>query len=255
MATATAPDPLTRPSVDPEEVEKFSRMAADWWDPDSKFKPLHKFNPVRLGFIRDTICEHFGLTGATPLEGLRILDIGCGGGLVCEPMARLGAQVTGVDAAEANVKTASVHAEEQGLDIDYRHGVAEQLLEAGEPPFDVVLNLEVMEHVADPHAFLVDCTRLVKPGGLMICATINRTPKAFAMAIVGAEWIMGWLPRGTHRFAKLVKPAEIRAALREGGMAMSEPVGVLYNPLNDQFSLGEDIAVNYMAVAQKPSRN
>ena len=255
MATATAPDTLTRPSVDPEEVEKLSRMAADWWDPDSKFKPLHKFNPVRLGFIRDTICEHFGLSGATPLEGLRILDIGCGGGLVCEPMARLGAQVTGVDAAEANVKTASVHAEEQGLEIDYRHGVAEQLLEAGEPPFDVVLNLEVMEHVADPHAFLVDCTKLVKPGGLMICATINRTPKAFALAIVGAEWIMGWLPRGTHRFAKLVKPAEIRAALREGGMEMSEPVGVLYNPLNDQFSLGEDIAVNYMAVAQKPSRN
>jgi len=255
MATATAPDTLTRPSVDPEEVEKFSRMAADWWDPDSKFKPLHKFNPVRLGFIRDTICEHFGLSGATPFEGLRILDIGCGGGLVCEPMARLGAQVTGVDAAEANVKTASVHAEEQGLKIDYRHGVAEQLLEAGEPPFDVVLNLEVMEHVADPHAFLVDCTRLVKPGGLMICATINRTPKAFAMAIVGAEWIMGWLPRGTHRFAKLVKPAEIRAALREGGMEMREPVGVLYNPLNDQFSLGEDIAVNYMAVAQKPSQN
>jgi SAM-dependent methyltransferase len=163
MATATAPDTLTRPSVDPEEVEKFSRMAADWWDPDSKFKPLHKFNPVRLGFIRDTICEHFGLSGATPFKGLRILDIGCGGGLVCEPMARLGAQVTGVDAAEANVKTASVHADEQGLKIDYRHGVAEQLLEAGEPPFDVVLNLEVMEHVADPHAFLVDCTRLVKP--------------------------------------------------------------------------------------------
>ena len=255
MATATAPDTLTRPSVDPEEVEKFSRMAADWWDPDSKFKPLHKFNPVRLGFIRDTICEHFGLSGATPYKGLRILDIGCGGGLVCEPMARLGAQVTGVDAAEANVKTASVHAEEQGLKIDYRHGVAEQLLEAGEPPFDVVLNLEVMEHVADPHAFLVDCTRLVKPGGLMICATINRTPKAFAMAIVGAEWIMGWLPRGTHRFAKLVKPAEIRTALREGGMQMSEPVGVLYNPLNDQFSLGEDTAVNYMAIARKPSRN
>lgn len=251
MATATAPDTLTRPSVDPEEVEKFSRMAADWWDPDSKFKPLHKFNPVRLGFIRDTICEHFGLSGTTPFKGLRILDIGCGGGLVCEPMARLGAQVTGVDAAEANVKTASVHAEEQGLDIDYRHGVAEQLLEAGEPPFDVVLNLEVMEHVADPHAFLVDCTRLVKPGGLMICATINRTPKAFAMAIVGAEWIMGWLPRGTHRFAKLVKPAEIRAALLEGGMQMSEPVGVLYNPLNDQFSLGEDTSVNYMAVARK----
>lgn len=255
MATATAPETLTRPSVDPEEVEKFSRMAAEWWDPESQFKPLHKFNPVRLGFIRDAICNHFGLSGATPLEGLRILDIGCGGGLVCEPMARLGAAVTGVDAAEANVKTASVHAEEQGLDIDYRHGVAEQLLESSEPPFDVVLNLEVMEHVADPHAFLVDCSKLVKPGGLMICATINRTSRAFAMAIVGAEWIMGWLPRGTHRFAKLVKPAEIRAALREGGMEMREPVGVLYNPLNDQFLIGTDTAVNYMAVAEKPVKN
>ena len=255
MATATAPENLTRPSVDPEEVEKFSRMAAEWWDPESQFKPLHKFNPVRLGFIRDAICSHFGRSGATPLEGLRILDIGCGGGLVCEPMARLGAAVTGVDAAEANVKTASVHAQEQGLGIDYRHGVAEQLLESGEPPFDVVLNLEVMEHVADPHAFLVDCSKLVKPGGLMICATINRTPKAFAMAIVGAEWVLGWLPRGTHRFAKLVKPAEIRAALREGGMTMREPVGVLYNPLNDQFSMGTDTAVNYMAVAEKPAGN
>jgi 2-polyprenyl-6-hydroxyphenyl methylase/3-demethylubiquinone-9 3-methyltransferase len=251
MATATAPDSLTRPSVDPEEVEKFSRIAAEWWDPDSKFKPLHKFNPVRLGYIRDTICEHFGRAGDAPLKGLRILDIGCGGGLVCEPMARLGARVTGVDAAEANVKTASVHAEQEGLRIDYRHGVAEQLLEAGEDPFDVVLNLEVMEHVANPHTFLIDCAKLVKPGGLMICATINRTSKAFALAIVGAEWIMGWLPRGTHRFGKLVKPAEIRTALSEGGMTLREPVGVTYNPVTDQFSLGSDTSVNYMVVADK----
>ena len=253
MATASAPETLTRPSVDPAEVEKFSRIAAEWWDPESKFKPLHKFNPVRLGYIRDAICKHFGRSGERPLEGLRILDIGCGGGLVCEPMARLGATIVGVDAAEANVKTASVHAAEQGLDIDYRHGVAEQLLEAGEPPFDVVLNLEVMEHVANPHTFLVDCAHLVKPGGLMICATINRTPKAFALAIVGAEWVMGWLPRGTHRFGKLVKPGEIRAALREGGMTLGEPVGVTYNPLTDQFSLGADTSVNYMAVAEKPA--
>lgn len=253
MATASAPETLTRPSVDPAEVEKFSRIAAEWWDPDSKFKPLHKFNPVRLGYIRETICKHFGRSGERPLEGLRILEIGCGGGLVCEPMARLGATIVGVDAAEANVKTASVHAAEQGLDIDYRHGVAEQLLEAGEPPFDVVLNLEVMEHVANPHTFLVDCAHLVKPGGLMICATINRTPKAFALAIVGAEWVMGWLPRGTHRFGKLVKPGEIRAALREGGMTLGEPVGVTYNPLTDQFSLGADTSVNYMAVAEKPT--
>lgn len=253
MASATAPDTLARPSVDPEEIEKFSRIAAEWWDPDSKFKPLHKFNPVRLGFIRETVCAHFGRDGERPFEGLRFLDIGCGGGLVCEPMARLGASVTGVDAAEANVKTASVHAAEEGLEIDYRHGVAEQLLEAGEEPFDVVLNLEVMEHVANPHTFLVDCAKLVKPGGLMICATINRTSKAFALAIVGAEWVMGWLPRGTHRFHKLVKPGQIRAALREGGMAAGETVGVGYNPLNDQFSLSSDDAVNYMLVAKKPA--
>ncbi len=253
MASATAPETLTRPSIDPLEVEKFSRIAAEWWDPESKFKPLHKFNPVRLGYIRDVICDHFGVSGDMPLKGLRILDIGCGGGLVCEPMARLGASVTGVDAAEANVKTASVHAEEQGLTIDYRHGVAEQLLENGEPPFDVVLNLEVMEHVANPHTFLVDCAQLVKPGGLMICATINRTSKAFALAIVGAEWVMGWLPRGTHRFGKLVKPGEIRAALGEGGMTLRTPVGVGYNPLTDQFSLNDDVSVNYMVVADKPA--
>lgn len=251
MADTAAPEPLARPSVDSSEVEKFSRMAADWWDPDSKFKPLHKFNPVRLGFIRDTICAHFDRSGERPLEGLRILDIGCGGGLVSEPMARLGASVTGVDAAEANVKTASVHAMENGLKIDYRHGVAEHLLEAGEAPFDVVLNLEVVEHVANPHTFLLDCAKLVKPGGLTICASINRTPKAFAMAIVGAEWVMGWLPRGTHRFHKLVRPEEVRRALKEGGMTAREPVGVTYNPLDDQFSLGTDISVNYMIVAEK----
>ncbi|WP_417483111.1 bifunctional 2-polyprenyl-6-hydroxyphenol methylase/3-demethylubiquinol 3-O-methyltransferase UbiG [Maricaulis sp.] len=251
MSTATAPETLSRPSVDPAEVEKFSRIAADWWDPDSKFKPLHKFNPVRLAFIRETICAHFNRSGERPFEGLRILDIGCGGGLASEPMARLGASVTGVDAAEANVKTASVHAAEQGLEIDYRHGVAEQLIETGEPPFDVVLNLEVMEHVANPHTFLVDCAQLVKPDGLMICATINRTSKAFALAIVGAEWVMGWLPRGTHRFHKLVQPTELTAALRAGGMVPDAPVGVSYNPLNDQWSLGEDTSVNYMVVARK----
>ncbi|MHA6287408.1 bifunctional 2-polyprenyl-6-hydroxyphenol methylase/3-demethylubiquinol 3-O-methyltransferase UbiG [Maricaulis sp. CAU 1757] len=252
MAEPSGPQTLSRPSIDPEEVEKFSRIAAEWWDPDSKFKPLHKFNPVRLGFIRDTLCSHFGRSGDRPLEGLRLLDIGCGGGLVAEPMARLGAQVTGVDAAEANIKTASVHARENGLDIDYRHGVAEQLLEADEARFDVVLNLEVVEHVANPHTFLVDCAQLLRPGGIMICATINRTPQAFAVAIIGAEWVLGWLPRGTHRFHKLVKPQQIRQGLVEGGLDVQDPVGVSYNPLDDQFSLSSDSSVNYMMVATKP---
>lgn len=253
MAQAAAPETISRPSVDPEEVEKFSRMAAEWWDPDSKFKPLHKFNPARLSWLRSAITAHFGLddSAAEPFKGLRILDIGCGGGLISEPMARLGASVTAVDAAEANIKTAMVHAEEMGLAIDYRHGTAEQLIEAGEQPFDVVLNLEVVEHVADPDAFLKDCASLVKPGGMMVVGTINRTPRAFVTAIFGAEWVMGWLPKGTHRFRKLVKPEEIRAALNGTGLTPEEPVGVSYNPLNDQFSITGDAGVNYMLAAKK----
>ena len=252
MAHAETADFLDTPSVDPEEVEKFSRMAAEWWDPESKFKPLHKFNPVRLNHIRDRLCEHFGRDGEKPLEGLRILDIGCGGGLVCEPMARLGARVVGVDAAEANVKTAMVHAEEQGLEIDYRHGAAELLLEKGEEPFDAVLNLEVVEHVANPDRFLRDSAALVKPGGMMAVATINRTPKAFALAIVGAEYVLDWLPRGTHRFNKLVKPSEVRAALGGEGMTVREPVGMSYSPFSDQWSVTADASVNYMMTATRP---
>lgn len=252
MAAHAAPEKLTSPSIDPAEVEKFSAMAAEWWDPDSKFKPLHKFNPARLTYIRDRILAHFGRPGGkAPLAGLRILDIGCGGGLIAEPMARLGADVTGVDAAEANIKTALVHAKENGLEIDYRHGTAEQLIAAGEPLFDVVLNLEVVEHVADPDAFLADCARLVKPGGLMIVGSINRTPKAFALAIFGAEWVMGWLPRGTHRFSKLVKPEEVSRVLRETGFDPAPAVGVSYNPLNDQFSVTGDASVNYLLSAAK----
>tara|TARA_R110002072_G_scaffold291334_1_gene459427 strand:- start:1195 stop:1965 length:771 start_codon:yes stop_codon:yes gene_type:complete len=252
MSSSPAPENLTSPSIDPDEVAKFSAMAAEWWDPDSKFKPLHKFNPARLTYIRDQILAHFGRTGGnTPLAGLRILDIGCGGGLIAEPMARLGADVTGVDAAEANIKTAMVHADEHGLTIDYRHGTAEQLLDSGEPLFDVVLNLEVVEHVADPDAFLADCARLVKPGGMMIIGSINRTPKAFALAIFGAEWVMGWLPRGTHRFSKLVKPAEVTRVLRDQGLSTSPAVGVGYNPLNDQFSINGDPSVNYLLSARK----
>jgi 2-polyprenyl-6-hydroxyphenyl methylase/3-demethylubiquinone-9 3-methyltransferase len=253
MANAESVEILTSPTVDPEEVEKFSRIASEWWDPESKFKPLHKFNPVRLGYIRDQICSHFGLSGERPFEGLRILDIGCGGGLVAEPMARLGAQVTAVDAAEANVKTAMVHAEEQGLEIDYRWGSAEQLVEAGEAPFDVVLNLEVVEHVADPQRFLSDSASLVKPGGLMAVATINRTAKAFALAIFGAEYVLGWLPRGTHRFEKLVKPGEIRGALSGAGLAVGAPVGMSYNPLSDRWSVSGDEMVNYMMTAVRPA--
>ncbi|MCH8488521.1 MAG: bifunctional 2-polyprenyl-6-hydroxyphenol methylase/3-demethylubiquinol 3-O-methyltransferase UbiG [Oceanicaulis sp.] len=253
MAQAATPDRLEAPSIDPDEVEKFSKIAGEWWDPDSKFAPLHKFNPARLTWIREQLSAHYGRSGATPLEGLSLLDIGCGGGLVSEPMARLGASVTGVDAAQANIKTAMVHAEETGLKIDYRWGVAEQLLEQGGPgQFDVVLNLEVVEHVADPDAFLRDCARLVKPGGMMIMGTINRTARAFATAIFGAEYVLGWLPRGTHRFDKLVRPDEARAALEAEGLDVRTPVGVSYNPLKDRFFISGDAGVNYLMAAVKP---
>ena len=252
MAHAEAPETLSRPSIDPEEIEKFSRIAAEWWDPESKFKPLHKFNPSRLRYIRDAVIEHFGREpGEQPLKGLKLLDIGCGGGLIAEPMARLGADVTAVDAAEANIKTATVHAEEQGLEIDYRHGTAEQLLEDGEEQFDVVLNLEVVEHVAEPNQFLKDCAKLLKPGGIMVVGTINRTSKAFVFAIFGAEWVMGWLPKGTHRFDKLVKPSEVRAALSAEGLTVREPDGASYNPLQDSFEITPDASVNYLMVAVK----
>ncbi|MEO1406529.1 MAG: bifunctional 2-polyprenyl-6-hydroxyphenol methylase/3-demethylubiquinol 3-O-methyltransferase UbiG, partial [Pseudomonadota bacterium] len=193
-----------RPSIDADEVAKFTAIADEWWDPKGKFRPLHKFNPTRLGFIRDKAEAHFGLdkTARQPLKGLRLLDIGCGGGLVSEPMARLGASVTGIDASEANIKTALTHAKTSGLDIDYRAGTVEGLLEAGEPPFDIVLNLEVVEHVANPADFLTTSANLLAPGGLIILATLNRTAKAFALAIVGAEYVLGWLPRGTHEWNK-----------------------------------------------------
>lgn len=243
-----------QPSIDPDEVAKFSAMAAEWWDPKGKFKPLHKFNPVRLGFIRDTACAHFGLDDMArkPLEGLRVLDIGCGGGLVSEPMARLGASVTGVDASEANIKTALTHAREGGLDIDYRAGTAEGLLEAGVEPFDIVLNLEVVEHVADPAQFMKDTAALLRPGGLMIAATLNRTPKAFALAIVGAEYVLRWLPPGTHEFSKFLTPAEVAAPLQMAGLETDRPQGVSYNPVSDSWRLSDDTKVNYMLVARRP---
>lgn len=242
------------PSVDPDEVEKFRAMAADWWSPTGKFAPLHKFNPIRLGFIRERLVSHFGLDDAsrTPLKGLRILDIGCGGGLVSEPLARLGASVTGVDAGDRNIKAATVHAEGAGVSVDYRVGTAEGLLANGEPKFDCVLSMEVVEHVADPARFLADCAGLVKPGGLLVMATINRTAKAFALAVVGAEHVLRWLPVGTHDWSKFVTPEEARSALVGAGLTVELAIGVSYTPLVDRFSLTSDTAVNYMLVGKKP---
>ena len=242
-------------SVDPAEVEKFSKIADEWWDPFGKFKPLHKFNPARLAYIRDAACAHFGRDrrDKAPLSGLRLLDVGCGGGLVAEPMRRLGCDVVAIDASERNIKTAIVHAREHRLVIDYRAATVEALRDAGEAPFDIVLNLEVVEHVADPAAFLARSAALTKPGGMMIVATINRTLKAFALAKVGAEYVLGWLPRGTHDPAKFLKPDEVEAALAKAGMNVTARAGVGYNPLMDLWRIVDDTAVNYMVTAIRPA--
>lgn len=240
-------------TIDPAEIEKFTAIADEWWDPFGKFKPLHKFNPVRLAYIRDGACAHFGRDrrAKKPLEGLRLLDIGCGGGLVAEPMRRLGAEVVAIDAAERNVKTAMAHAEPLGLDIDYRATTVEALAEAGEPPFDIVLNLEVVEHVADVDLFLETSASLLKPGGMMVLATINRTLKALALAKVGAEYVLRWLPAGTHDPRKFVKPEEAEAPLLRKGLSVTAQAGVSYNPLLDIWRVSDDMDVNYMLTAVK----
>ena len=235
-------------SIDPAEVERFSRIAAEWWDPRGKFAPLHKFNPVRLAFIRDQALYRFGRDAADrrPFEGLRLLDIGCGGGLLSEPMTRLGFEVTAVDASERNIGTASQHAAEQGLSIDYRVSTAEDLLAAGEEPFDVILNMEVIEHVADPGEYLRSCAKLLKPGGLMIVATLNRTLKALALAKIGAEYVLRWLPGGTHDWSKFLKPEELRGFLAGEPVVVDGPYGVVFNPLTGRWTESADTDVNYM---------
>ncbi len=240
-------------SVDPSEVALFSAIAEQWWDPKGKFAPLHKFNPVRLGFIREEALRHFGRDddAARPFEGLRLLDIGCGGGLLSEPMSRLGFQVVGVDASAKNIGVASAHAASLGLDIDYRCTTAEALLEAGEPLFHVILNMEVIEHVADPRAYLIDCSRLLAPGGLMIVATLNRTLKALAFAKIGAEYVLGWLPRGAHDWNKFLKPDELRAMLDGEPVTVRGPFGVAYDPLADRWSQSSDVSINYMMTAAR----
>jgi len=242
-------------SVDAAEVERFSRLAGEWWNPRGKMAVLHRFNPVRLAYIRDAACRQFGRnTGHPPcLDGLRILDIGCGGGLLCEPLARLGASMLGADPSSDNIKAATLHAGRSGLAIDYRVAAAETLAAAGER-FDVVLAMEVVEHVADVGLFLRSCAGMVKPGGLMIAATLNRTLKSFALAIVGAEYVLRWLPRGTHRWDKFLTPNELEAAMTAAGLAVKDEIGVIYNPLTDQWRLSPDMDVNYMMTAAKAAQ-
>lgn len=243
---------MTETTINPEEIAKFTAMAEQWWDPKGKFKPLHKFNPVRLAYIRDKVIAHFGRDGTKrrPLEGLRLLDIGCGGGLLCEPMTRLGASVVGADAAERNIHIARLHAEQSGLEIDYRATSAEALADAGEK-FDIVLNMEVVEHVDNVPLYMKSVADLVAPGGLLFTATINRTLRAYAFAIVGAEQVLRWLPKGTHQYAKFLTPGEISALVSRNGLVVTEKTGVVFHPLADEWRLSRDTGINYMVLAEK----
>ncbi|TGD43303.1 bifunctional 2-polyprenyl-6-hydroxyphenol methylase/3-demethylubiquinol 3-O-methyltransferase UbiG [Pseudotabrizicola sediminis] len=240
-------------TVDPAEVAKFEAMAAEWWDPNGKFKPLHMLNPCRLDYITSQIAAEFDrdLTKPLPFKGLRLLDIGCGGGLLAEPMARLGAEVVGADAAPRNIPVAQLHAAQSGLTIDYRHTTAEAMAASGEQ-FDVVLNMEVVEHVSDPLAYLTACQQLLVPGGLMVCSTLNRNAKSFLMAIIGAEHVMRWLPKGTHDWNKFITPDELCDLIRKAGLDPVDRKGMVFNPVSWSWSLSSrDLSVNYVTSSVK----
>jgi len=238
-------------TIDDDEVAHFARLAGRWWDPRGPWGALHRFNPVRLAYIRDRAAAHFDRDPARldSLKGLRILDIGCGGGILCEPLARLGAEMVGIDPVADSIAAAQHHAGEAGLAIDYRCSTAEDLAETGEV-FDVVLAMEVVEHVADFNLFIEEAAALVKPGGLMFVATINRTMKSFALLIVGAEYILRWIPRGTHQWDKFITPDELEIALEHSGLSVTAETGVIYNLLADRFQLSTDMDANYMVVAE-----
>lgn len=243
-----------RPTLDPDEVARFQAIAAEWWDANGKFRPLHQIGPARLTFIRDQVLAHFGRPagGLKPLAGLSVLDIGCGGGLVSEPLARLGAQVTGVDPGEETIAAARTHAAAQNLQIDYRVATAEALADAGET-YQVVLCLEVVEHVPDVETFIKLIVRLVQPGGILILSTINRTWKSFGLAIVAAEYILGWLPRGTHTWDRFVTPDELSGHIRTAGLTPGAMKGIVYDPLRDRWQTADDTDVNYMIAATNPA--
>lgn len=242
-------------TIDPSEVAKFEAMSNEWWDLEGKFKPLHMLNPCRLDYINEQIAMEFNkdLSQNLPFKGLRILDIGCGGGLLCEPMARLGASVVGADAASGNIPVAQIHARQSELEIDYRHTTAEALADRGEK-FDVVLNMEVVEHVAGPPTYLLACQKLLKPGGLHICSTLNRNPKSFLFAIIGAEWVMRWLPKGTHDWNKFITPDELFALLTEAGLLPVDRKGFVFDKIRWSWSLSAtDLSVNYVTASLKPT--
>jgi 2-polyprenyl-6-hydroxyphenyl methylase/3-demethylubiquinone-9 3-methyltransferase len=239
-------------TVDPAEIRRFAALAEEWWSPEGKFRPLHALNPVRLAFIREQAVRRFGLDPAlrSPLRGLDAIDIGCGGGLLAEPIGRMGARVIGLDADAEGLAVARHHATESGLEIDYRQGSAEELAASG-AQFDLVLAMEILEHVADRDAFLAASAALTRPGGLLIAATLNRTAKAFALAIVGAEYVLRWLPAGTHDWRKFVRPSELASGLRRNGLAVEALAGVAYDPISGRWRLTGDLDVNYMLAATK----
>lgn len=245
-------DPVS--TIDQDEIDQFARLGAQWWDERGPMAMLHRFNPVRIGYIRDQMAAHFGRDPKKLgcLKDLRILDIGCGGGILSEPLARLGGKVVGADPSEANIEIAQRHAGQSGVMVDYRATTAEALADQGER-FDVVLAMEVVEHVADMPLFVKRCGEMVKPGGLMIAATLNRTLKSFALAIVGAEYVLRWLPRGTHHWDKFVTPGELEAAMVKAGLRVVDERGVVYNLFADRWQLSNDMDVNYMLTAEKPA--
>lgn len=254
-AQNAAGQPADDATLDAEEVRRFSRIASEWWDPLGKFRPLHQIGPPRLTFIRDAAVEHFRTDAKSlrPLAGLTALDIGCGGGLVSEPLCRMGAKVTGIDPSARNIAIAKAHAEPQGLAIDYRAQRVEELAEAGET-YDVVACLEVVEHVPDVGKFITECARVVRPGGLVIFSTLNRTMKSWALAIVGAEYVLGWLPRGTHQWDRFVTPDEMKDYAIAAGLSAPRFDGITYNPFQDRWSLAPDTDVNYLVSLVKPDR-
>jgi 2-polyprenyl-6-hydroxyphenyl methylase/3-demethylubiquinone-9 3-methyltransferase len=250
MAAQTTSPLAASSSVDPAEVAKFSRLSEEWWDPNGRMAPLHKINPLRLGFIRDAACRKFdrNVRKLGCLSGLRILDIGCGAGLLCEPFTRLGAQVIGVDPSASNIAAAKLHADKSHLSIDYRCTTVEEM--DVRERFDVVLAMEVVEHVTDIGSFLDRCAAMLKPGGLMVISTLNRNLKSFALAIVGAEYVLRWLPRGTHQWDKFVTPDELARYLGRNKLAVTEQAGVVFSPFSGRWSLSSDMDVNYMVVAE-----
>ncbi|WP_019220602.1 bifunctional 2-polyprenyl-6-hydroxyphenol methylase/3-demethylubiquinol 3-O-methyltransferase UbiG [Bartonella senegalensis] len=242
----------TRTTLDQSEIDHFSRIAAEWWNPQGKFRPLHQFNPTRLAYIREKICLEFHRdpVSLAPFENLKILDIGCGGGLLCEPMARLGAMVVGADAAQTNIEVAKIHAAQNGLSIDYRTTTAEALATEREQ-FDIILNMEVVEHVADVNLLIEATAKMLKPQGLMFISTLNRTWKAWGLAIVGAEYILRWLPKGTHNYKKFLKPRELKNILLQNALTVIDEIGITYNPLNNSWNRSKDMDINYLLLAKK----